>query len=343
MNNSENWDDETQNDISDDEQRRLTELLQSAVADEPPTELTVAGILAAAKADAAKLGAATEVAPVIELGSRRRKWITGLVAAAAVVGLAVVTFPALQNASDTATAASMSEGELAAAAAATSPNGEQQLSADPAPRAASAAASTAPAAPAGAPEASDSRPSPESLSAGSAPPAPAASDVPATSVATSRAATSGGSERSESALTTGGAQSPPAQADQCTWPELPPAAVSAAAAALSDQTDSDASALTAPCLPNLVGGGVFPAADGGRGGVTIQVTRADPGDCAADTGCKVLSDMAFEQSGAGAARTVFVYANGLQAQLTISTTGDSLDADVDALAAAGAAVLETLR
>jgi len=69
----------------------------------------------------------------------------------------------------------------------------------------------------------------------------------------------------------------------CRWPELPPAVDQSATTVFGAGVVDGHQAISSSCLPARVAGAMFPAANGGRGAITVEVVgAAAAGSCAAD-------------------------------------------------------------
>lgn len=320
----------------------------SADLDAVPAGPTTAQIIAAARAahpDPARQESERQVRNAdFERGElaarRRRRWNTGLLAAAGLAAVLVIAVPIALNSggTDATSAASM-----AAPAAPTSvPAGAAASGADSAETAGSAMAESAPAGSAAAGSAgsgdtaSEDAASDDTASTRAQTRAPEASASAASSAESSAAASSAAGPApapsiepmtSSRAMASEGS-STATDAGICTWTELP-----AGAADLANSTFGGVVGvprpLAADCAAGRVSGATFAAADGSRGGITVQVQSSPSSTgsasggagstnppCAPD-GCRPDGGALYSAADT-ATRTVWLYADGQQIRVTAS-------------------------
>lgn len=257
---------------------------------------------------------ASPVWPGDELGARRRRRNvrTGLLAAAAVAAVVAIGVPIALNSGNTsptgADSAAVAAGSAAAsrggpAAQEARPQsgaggnsdsggdaGAAESSADQSTAAGSAAGSAtdgdlpAGPAPSGQPPPTAASSAPSKGGASSQRPGSQPEGETTSAAAGSGTAAAGGSSQSGSAASSGSASDPgELSKSTCEWPELPTTVDQSASTVFGAGVVGGHRALTSSCLPSRVAGAVFPATNGSRGAVTVEVVgAATVGSCSAD-------------------------------------------------------------
>lgn len=269
---------------------------------------------------------------------RRRRWNRGLLAAAGVAAVLVVAVPIALNAgggSAESAGASMAVAAPSAAAsagdaAASTMAGQRSAGSDAAADASSASAEDR--ASAGEPNRAPA-PGPGSTSAAAA--GSAGSAASPTTAAGSAAVSAARTVPAPIAPIVPGrpaasqAPSTAAENGSCTWTELPAGATDLARSSFGGVVGAPRP-LATDCAATRVSGGTFPAADGSRGGVTVEVqtvvpvaTGSSAGSAAASPPCTPEgcrpdgSDTVYAATDANT-RTVWLYANGQQIRVSAS-------------------------
>lgn len=322
-------------DISEADQGFLQRALAADVASPPRSALTVESILAAARAGTEPAGAglapAAGAVPVAdELAARRRRKIrSGWLAAAAAAAVVAIGVPIALNTGQSQPAAgssaSVAAGAAAPYAAATrsEKSGAPDAQSEAAAAGAESGAAAAGAAESGAAGGAESGATAGGVAAGGAADgatSPRAPGARPNSAAGTAAAGAAGTSAAGSGKADGSSLGMPDPAT-CDWPELPPGVDQAAVRTLGSEVIGARSILTADCLPGRVGGVVFPAKDGSRGGVTAQVVQGGAvGDCATDepATCRRLSSGVYTGTADGN-RIVWVYRDQLRIRISATT------------------------
>jgi hypothetical protein len=364
--------DQQDEDITENDQRFLRGLFAADVATPPPSRMTVASILAAARngdqpavehdpdtdrrrpvvglptpADSAgpsgasgqsgppgfvdrtrRRSAPAGASPVWsgdEVGARRRRRNirTGLLTAAAVAAVVAIGVPIALNSGNTSQTGADSPAGAAgqSTAAASAQDAPESGPAPEAPgdsaRAASGSGSdsggnssgSAAAAPPGSRASAGSSGSPTRAKT---PPEAASPNSRTQSQEEASATSSSGGSAAASA--TDGNRS----ATGCRWPELPASVDRAATTVFGAGVVGRHRVLSSSCLPSRVAGGVFPAANGIRGSVTVEVVAAaTAGDCAAEHCRRIGAGSYVGQS--GELTFVWLYQGGRQIKVGAST------------------------